>query len=134
MQGAGLNIDRIGARVAFGLVALALLLRVMIPAGFMPAAGQGLAIELCTGMGATPAWVDADGKVHKGRPDKGSAADHPCAFAGFGALIDLPAPVATPAPPFRLVVAALVARVAAASVGQGLAAPPPPQTGPPASL
>lgn len=115
------------------LLALALAMRVLVPAGWMPAAGQGLAITLCSGEGAVTAWVDADGKIHKHDPAQGSMADHPCAFAGMGAPMlggDLPAPPAMlPAPRDE------IARIAQApaAIGQGLAAPPPPATGPPAT-
>ena len=79
------------ANVALGIVVLALLLRILIPAGWMPAAaGSGYAITLCTGMGAVSAWVDSEGKVHKEKPADAKT-DHPCVFSGFSAAIDLPA-------------------------------------------
>ena len=115
------------------LLALALALRVLVPAGWMPAEGQGLAITLCSGSGAQTAWVDADGKIHKHGPAQGSMADHPCAFAGMGAPMlggDVPAPpLAILAPRDAIVSLAQ----APAAIGQGLAAPPPPATGPPAT-
>lgn len=115
------------------LLALALALRVLVPAGWMPAEGQGMAITLCSGEGAISVWVDAEGKIHKHDPAKGSMADHPCAFAGMGAPMlggDVPAPsLALPAP--RNEIAGLTP--APAAIGQGLAAPPPPPTGPPAT-
>lgn len=116
------------------LLALALALRVLVPAGWMPAEGQGVAITLCSGEGAVPAWVDAQGKIHKHDPAQGSMADHPCAFAGMGAPMlggEVPAPpLALPVP--RDEIAGLA--IAPAAIGQGLAAPPPPATGPPATV
>lgn len=120
--------------VALAFVALSLLLRIMVPAGWMPASERGgYAIALCTGMGAVSAWVDAQGKVHKEKPGDAKA-DHPCVFSGFAAAIDLPAfEGALIIPP--LPVGSLLGPLAVtAAVGRGLAAPPPPPTGPPASL
>lgn len=99
----------------------------------MPAQGQGMAITLCSGSGAETAWVDAEGKIHKQDPAQGSMADHPCAFSGTGAPMlgdDMSAPpLAILAPRDEI---ASVAQ-APAAIGQGLAAPPPPATGPPAT-
>lgn len=115
------------------LLALALAVRVLVPAGWMPAQGQGMAITLCSGSGAETAWVDAEGKIHKQNPAQGSMADHPCAFSGTGAPMlggDVSAPpLAILAP--RDEIASLAQ--APAAIGQGLAAPPPPATGPPAT-
>ncbi len=97
-------------------------------------AGQGLAITLCSGSGPMTAWVDADGKIHKDDPAKGTMPDHPCAFAGMGAPMlggDVPAP-AVLAPMPRTQLAGL--QFTSAAIGTGLVAPPPPATGPPASL
>lgn len=121
-------------RIAVALLALALALRVLVPAGWMPAQGQGLAITICSGNGAETAWVDAQGKIHKHDPAQGSMADHPCAFAGMGAPMlggDVPAPPLA-LPLARDEIASLAQ--APATIGQGLAAPPPPATGPPATV
>lgn len=112
------------------LVALALFVRAMVPAGYMPGgAGRQIQVAICadaSGMAQTVAIpLDDAGKQAAEHPAKHSA----CAFAGMAALdapiaaLDaplLPQP-ATPAP-----LAAL-----AVNIGQGLAAPPPYQTGPP---
>jgi hypothetical protein len=121
-------------RIAIALLALALVVRVLVPAGWMPAQGNGLAITLCSGSGAVAAWVDADGKIRKQDPAKGAMPDHPCAFAGLGAPM-LGGELSTPAllrPAPRDEVAAL--HLAPAAIGKGLAAPPPPATGPPATV
>lgn len=118
--------------VALAILGVALLLRVMIPTGWMPSHGaDGVTrITLCTGMGAVQAWVDADGTIHDKKPmDKGGA-DQPCAFAGLAMLADVPeAAIELPAisaPHAEPVFPATV------GIGRGLAAPPPPSTGPPA--
>lgn len=119
--------------VALAILGVALLLRVLIPTGWMPTHGADSVtrITLCTGMGAVEAWVDADGRIHDKQPHEKSGADQPCAFTGLAMAGDLPEIAAVPvvarpadAPP--------PAAWARASIGHGLAAPPPPSTGPPA--
>lgn len=129
----GLDSAGRGGRIAFALVALALLMRLLVPVGWMPAAEQGFAITLCTGEGAVSAWVDDKGEIHKGKP-AAEQTSHPCIFAGFGVALDLPSFTAIGAP-LLLAAEALppFARFVVA-IGQGLAAPPPPSTGPPIIL
>jgi hypothetical protein len=132
-----------GLRAPFALLlGCALLLRVLIPAGWMPAAGGGLRIELCADGGAMAGFereaqrrfdqavAGAAGHAGKSERSDDPRKDQPCAFSGlalawtqpeaFGLLSPAPPPAAAPVP-------ALVA-----AVGRGLAAPPPPSTGPPA--
>jgi hypothetical protein len=114
------------------LMVCALAMRMVIPAGWMPFfAGGRAAITLCTGTGMVQAWVDADGKIHKDTPQKKSAKDQPCAFAGLGGGLDVPQfaqlgagmpPVAADNGAFPLI---------QVRIGLGLAAPPPPAIGPP---
>lgn len=121
------------ARMGIVLIALALLLRMLIPVGFMPATGEGFAISPCNGMAAMPEHIDEHGQVHKeqDRPDK--RVQHPCAFAAFGSILDHSS-FASPAILPSVANAALAAWPGAAvAVGRGLAAPPPPSTGPPAA-
>lgn len=137
MRRFSLNSDRSGSVFALLLVACALLLRVAIPGGWMPAKGaDGLVrITLCTGMGAVEAWVDGEGRIHDGAPHKKQEpkTDQPCAFAGLIA----PAIDADPLPPPLAPVArgaTIVFADHAVAIGHGLAAPPPPPTGPPLTL
>jgi len=89
------------------LVACALLLRGLIPAGFMPAAGAGgLGVELCPGAGVMPPALAAHaaGGVHAGHPghhsrDPGGVHHASCVFsagasAAFAAALAAPAPAA----------------------------------------
>lgn len=111
------------------LFAFALFARAVIPAGWMPSVVPGQAIMLCTDTGLQQAWVDADGKLHKSDP----AEQHdqsPCAFAGLGAALDAPT-IAANVPAPSVYAAAIPAFPATLSIGRGLAAPPPPKTGPP---
>lgn len=133
-----------GLRAPFALLlGCALLLRVLVPAGWMPAAGGGFGIEMCADGGAVAGFAReaqrrfdqavAGAAGHEGSGGERSDDPHkdqPCAFSGlalawtqpdaFGLLPPAPAPATTPAP------------APIASVGRGLAAPPPPSTGPPA--
>jgi hypothetical protein len=113
-------------------VVLALAVRMIIPAGWMPSmVGGKSTITLCTGAGMVEAWVDADGKIHKENPAKKGASDQPCAFAGLSGAAD--------APQLAHVVVPLLFAPQSSShfdatnlaVGLGLAAPPPPAIGPP---
>ncbi|HEY1146059.1 MAG TPA: hypothetical protein VGE84_06940, partial [Allosphingosinicella sp.] len=62
----------------------------------------------------------------------GTAMDHPCAFAGFSAAL---APVAFVKLLVPLSIAAIVLMSSdEVAIGRGLAAPPPPSTGPPATF
>lgn len=134
----GLTLHAMRARGLFGmlrrtaplLAALAVSLRVLVPAGVMfeVAPDGGLQMTLCTGQGAMA--------VQSGSPDAGSepteaSPDSPCAFAGLAvfspadsALLPVPAP--WPAPSAHEGVEAGDLRP-----GLGLPAPPPPKTGPP---
>lgn len=134
MQGGAISrTDRRGGGLALTLLALALFMRLLVPAGWMPSA-DGRSITLCTSMGAVQAWVAADGSVHEKAP--GSDADkasQPCIFAALGVAILAPDPVAGLAA-VDTAPALAIARAIAVAIGRGLAAPPPPPTGPPATL
>lgn len=126
------------------LVAFALAVRLLVPAGFMPMEGKA-GLEICAGQNADMALMGAMpgmGAMHHGMPMKGmdhgkpmpGDHDHDCGFgAAIGGAADLPslilpaalAPVALPA----IFIGAVPVRP-----GLGLAAPPPPKTGPPILL
>ncbi len=120
------------SKLMLALLSLTLAVRVIIPAGFMPTADAGgmMRISLCSGMGPQTAWLDKSGHVHKDTPAKGQHDPQPC---GFGALAfgaetpDAPAMVSL-AP---LDKAAIGLPSFTLAIGRGLAAPPPPSTGPP---
>ncbi len=119
---------------AAALIVLALALRIMVPAGFMPSAERSFALTICTGMDIQTVWMDKSGTLHKEDPSKGKSVEHqPCAFAGAATAADITsavpqiamAPVALPTPSFTK---------SEVSVGAGLAAPPPPAIGPPSFI
>lgn len=118
------------------LVVGVLIARGLTPDGWMPVAkaSGGIEFALCDGMGPaqpTATMSMAHGKMHHKAPAKGQAGDHPCAFAGIG-LADATPPVPAIVAPLRPVLAAPAIDRAVAAPGRGLAAPPPPATGPPA--
>lgn len=130
--------DRIRAlprHLPFALLALALLVRVIVPAGWMPSASaDGLfRITICNGMGAQTAYVDRDGKLHKEVPGGSHHDPQPCGFGALAQALDAPAVAVLAWPP---AVVGIVAHAAhdAVTIGHGLAAPPPPSTGPPSLI
>lgn len=70
-------------RIAAVLIALALAMKVAVPAGFMPVAVPGqLMVLVCTEFGPQHVAIDVPGMPAK--PDNGAKMDQPCAFAGLG--------------------------------------------------
>lgn len=70
------------------LCAATLLLRLVVPTGYMIGSEHGrVSIELCSGVAAQPMAMDMAG-MHGGMPDHGKSKDHgkaeiPCAFSGL---------------------------------------------------
>ncbi|MBN8830897.1 MAG: hypothetical protein J0G94_09780 [Sphingomonadales bacterium] len=130
----GLIRQSIGMRGVFAvMLALVLAVRLVAPAGFMPAnVGGKLVVELCTGTG--PATMTIDIGKDAPAPEKHKAADSPCSFAGgfAGGLIEAVAP-AILLPALALLRLPQGAAIADLTVHR-LAAPPPPAIGPPLSI
>ena len=119
-----------GGLVLFAL--LALTVRLLVPTGFMPDTSQGgFRIILCTGDGMVTAWLGADGKLNDGKPTPKKPANEQCAFAALAGSFVAPE---TSSHELRVVVPEMAefASPKTVAVGRGLAAPPPPSTGPPA--
>ena len=121
------------------LLLICLIARGLIPAGWMPSfTQQGVSLVLCSGVTAESVVQPSAHGDHSGH--HGTGRDHPdkskhdmggqqCSFAA--AAVDLPSPV-QPADPTDLPAAGQhFAKPQEVAVGQGLAAPPPPSTGPP---
>lgn len=121
------------------LLAFALIVKLLVPAGWMPVFGtRGVTLEMCSSYGPPPpalakAMAQAAHRMaghdkHK-QHDK-QAHDQPCAYAGLSfAALDAEAPTPLVAVP---VTQALPPAPFTVAIGRGLAAPPPPSTGPPA--
>jgi hypothetical protein len=123
--------DGVKNRIALFVILCALAVRMTIPAGWMPSAERSFAVTVCAGVNMSTVWVDTKGKIHTTDPAKHNATGHePCAFAGMAMAADTPSSAAaSPMSPDgrdRLVMATVPA-----TIGKGLAAPPPPSTGPP---
>jgi hypothetical protein len=116
-------------RFAILLASFALVMRIAVPTGFMVGEGTaGPTIVICSGSGAMTMPLPGVPAKHDGNKEK---TDHPCAFAA--AHIVAPAPVpASDALVLRAAPATPLARIGNIRPGLGLAAPPPPKTGPPA--
>jgi len=115
---------------------MALVMRVLIPSGFMmgEASSGAFAIVICSPDGKQTVSADwADPAGGEKAPSDTRKHDAPCVFAGHG-LADAPPP-AMPAAPVRLTLAPAPASPQRhVAPGRGLAAPPPPATGPPSVL
>jgi hypothetical protein len=123
-------LSRAGQGRVVALLALALFVRALVPAGWMPVAGpHGVHLALCPDQ--APVAHAAPGHHGGGEHGEAPAPDQPCAFAGLGLAADAPPPLLVIAPASIAAAPVQVLRTAVA-VGRGLAAPPPPATGPPA--
>lgn len=123
--------------MALLLVGCALLLRMAVPAGWMPQIGAGqLTLSWCADSGNSGPAALAEAKalladaIGKPAPEKHEkSGDQPCAFAMAAQPLAPAAPIALPAP-LSAAEPLPHARLEAAP-GRGLAAPPPLATGPP---
>lgn len=109
---------------------LALMIQILVPAGYMMADGpSGPSLVICTGHGPLRSAQDPGhpGKAPSSQPDA------PCAFAGHAAAPIPPAGVILTAAPIRAD-RAPIQRLWDLTPGRGLAAPPPPAVGPPLSI
>jgi hypothetical protein len=126
------HLRTIDHRVVLALFACAMLLRALVPAGWMPVTGADgmIRISMCTGLGAQTMWIDRDGQIHKDAPVSESHDPQPCGFNVLGLGLDIAPVLALSSPIFNPEIIARRAKQTLA-IGHGLAAPPPPSTGPP---
>lgn len=69
--------------LAAAVIAAALVLRAVVPGGFMPVLapdGTSITVAVCNGMGADSVRIEIPGT---GNDSEEPAADQPCAFTGF---------------------------------------------------
>jgi hypothetical protein len=121
-------------RWAAALLVLALLAKLLVPAGFMPSvAAGGITVELCSGYGVEKVAMALPGLAgHEKQPGQHGKADSPCTFAG------LTAPSLAGADPIILAVAiafivATVFRAEAVAAMRSAEHLRPPLRGPPAT-
>lgn len=124
--------------MGLALATLTVLVRLLFPSGFMLSPDRAAAptLVICTGQGAMTVVLDAQGHAqkveagHKGDPRSDGKTSHPCTFAVATAAFNAPLLIAAPIP--KILVRAIAAPLMTTQrPGQGLAAPPPPTTGPP---
>lgn len=119
------------------LAAVAIALKIMIPAGFMTAPhrnGLPFAVVVCTGQGATLVEPGDLMSQDKKAPTDKPSHDQPCPFAGHGAAVAGPSTFIVQAIAFAPPVEPAARPVAGLSPGRGLSAPPLPARGPPSLL
>ncbi len=126
-------------QVCMTLAVLAIVMKVLIPPGFMAGAPTNdlpFQIYLCTAQGGV-AVDSGESLSHPGDPDQApakSAHDSPCAFAGHA--LGAPPPSVAEAPLVAFVAHTPIVPAPAADLipGRGLTGPPLPARGPPALL
>ncbi|MFL6843454.1 MAG: DUF2946 family protein [Allosphingosinicella sp.] len=125
-----LGISLIGGRKAGALLALLLVFRLLVPAGWMIAPSQagGPGFVLCDGAVAAAPAMHGHARDHDG-PAPAKTSDGHCPYAA------LASPALPPAPP-SITVPVLSPDLAQQRISRdgrrlGLASPPPPATGPP---
>jgi hypothetical protein len=117
------------------LLAFALLARMVVPTGWMPVFdGSELRLEMCGGSAPPPEAMQAmhamQGGKHGDPSRHGARHEPPCPYAALSfAATTSEALFIAAAPPIHTEPGAFPE--AQAAVGRGLAAPPPPATGPP---
>ncbi len=118
------------------IVFCTLILRFLVPNGWMPVmSASGWTLEICNGMEVPSMDMDHGAPMagmHHGM-DKHDhrAGDRPCVYSAVACA--LTGPIALGVDGLTLApVEQLIVLVEAVAIGRGLAAPPPPATGPPA--
>lgn len=91
------------------IVAAALLMKLLVPAGYMPTvSGNSVIIQICSGYGPMTMAMPMPGKQDHGEDHQQSKAEMPCAFSG------LSAPTLAAADPVLLALAILFVMVVGA--------------------
>lgn len=119
------------SRLLLIIALIAVAVRGLIPMGWMPTGERGFEITICDGIDTHKVWLDSDGKLHKQDPSKKPAPDpEPCAFGALAMAAVINDISASDIPSAKMAVASGRSDYLV-SIGRGLAAPPPPATGPP---
>ena len=123
--------------LALAVLACALALRMLVPQGWMPVSdAHGFRITMCSGTGPMDMTMAMPGMAMHGKSDHGPQQpmqEHPCTFAHLGMALAEPPSLTLALPPFAQA-EALALKSLTVAIGRGLAAPPPPSTGPPILL
>jgi hypothetical protein len=131
-------------RLGLAALLLALAMRLLVPTGFMWEAGTSGGAQLVPCSGMAPSSGDPSmhgmhhmamaGPSHEKGSESGDNSSRECAFAGLGGPLDLANPFVAPATLPLAAVALPVFVAQTLTPGRGLAAPPPPSRGPPATV
>jgi hypothetical protein len=113
------------------LVVAALMVRLAVPAGWMPRA-SGAGLMLCSGQSVAPPPAHAGMAGMHHAPDD-EEAPQPCAFSAVYAATIAPADIPW-VTPVLAIESVLSVRRPGTAPGRGLAAPPPPSHAPPHTL
>ncbi len=113
------------------LLLVALWLKLLVPAGWMPGTSLAQPVVICTGQGPMPVMMVMNhDREHRPADAPAKHGDQPCAFTALGAAaLTSDLPVVAPLPPQTIDRPAAAHKVGAP--GRGLAAPPPPSRAPP---
>lgn len=126
-----LRVSTSARRALIAFAALALALKIVFPAGFMPGTNFAQPIMICSGQGPVVMMMTVD-EGGKPQPAKAHTShDHSCPFAGHGAAPLAPEPVGSIASATRIAAVAEVVPTPSLAPGRGMAAPPPPSHAPP---
>ena len=130
----GASVGSVGKPLRAALILAALLLRFMVPAGFMvgTAASGAPALIICPGVEAPIHVMAMHGPGHVPAHDPAAHREAPCPFGAIAAPALPPAPPLFAPPPGAPEQARTLPPLVAAAA-PALAAPPPPATGPPAT-
>jgi hypothetical protein len=133
--------SKIARRLAGVLTALALAFHALLPTGYMLSAntkGAGIEITLCTQDGTVAAFMAPDGSISQTKQDDNNRTNHdgsdstsPCHFALLSGTLVFASPSFIAALPEYEMIRQETDPAVMPAPGQGLAAPPPPKTGPP---
>ncbi|CUS45336.1 MAG: DUF2946 family protein [Pseudomonadota bacterium] len=109
------------------IVAAGLLMKLLVPAGYMPmASGGSIIIQICSGYGPMTMAMPIPGKEDQsGQDGQQGKAEMPCAYSG------LSTPSLAAADPLLLALAVLFVMVAATRAAIPIPAAPPPHLRPP---
>jgi len=126
-----------GARGLLALLALlVLMIQLVAPSGFMPMRTEtGVVVTLCTGAGAVDVVVAKGQAPDRGKQSGDTLGLHqPCAYAGAVQPMVPPLPLADLYLPSWTLSSGTIAWALRSGLIAHLAAPPPPSSGPPATV
>jgi hypothetical protein len=112
------------------LTLISFAVRGLVPAGWMPTGERSFEITICAGTDTHKVWLDSKGAMHKQDPAKKELPEQKsCGFASLAMAANIGSVEAQIFD--RTILSVNDHHDYLVSIGNGLAAPPPPATGPP---